>query len=50
LIGRALDGSADLPGYRWRSAAPTCAHAYPWPAVQRIPALAKSLIAVAAKA
>jgi 2-polyprenyl-3-methyl-5-hydroxy-6-metoxy-1,4-benzoquinol methylase len=36
LIGRALDGSADLPGYRWRSAAPTCAHAYLWPAVQRI--------------
>jgi 2-polyprenyl-3-methyl-5-hydroxy-6-metoxy-1,4-benzoquinol methylase len=31
-----MDGSADLSGYRWRSAEPTCAHAYVWPAVQRI--------------
>jgi 2-polyprenyl-3-methyl-5-hydroxy-6-metoxy-1,4-benzoquinol methylase len=31
-----MDGSADLSGYRWRSAAPTCAHAYLWPAVQRM--------------
>jgi len=28
--------SADLAGYRWRSAAPTCAHPYLWPAVRRI--------------
>ena len=28
--------SADVVGYRWRSAAPTCAHAYLWPAVRRI--------------
>jgi SAM-dependent methyltransferase len=34
--GRTLDGGADLVGYRWHSAAPTCAHAYLWPAVQRI--------------
>jgi 2-polyprenyl-3-methyl-5-hydroxy-6-metoxy-1,4-benzoquinol methylase len=31
-----MDGSADLLGYRWQSAEPTCAHAYLWPAVQRI--------------
>jgi 2-polyprenyl-6-hydroxyphenyl methylase/3-demethylubiquinone-9 3-methyltransferase len=31
-----MDGCADLLGYRWRSAEPTCAHAYLWPAVQRI--------------
>ena len=28
--------SADLAGYRWSSAKPTCAHAYLWPAVRRI--------------
>ena len=28
--------SAELAGYRWRSAEPTCAHGYLWPAVRRI--------------
>jgi 2-polyprenyl-6-hydroxyphenyl methylase/3-demethylubiquinone-9 3-methyltransferase len=28
--------STDLAGYRWNAAAPTCAHAYLWPAVRRI--------------
>jgi SAM-dependent methyltransferase len=35
-VGSATATDADLAGYRWRSAEPTCAHAYLWPAVHRI--------------
>jgi 2-polyprenyl-6-hydroxyphenyl methylase/3-demethylubiquinone-9 3-methyltransferase len=28
--------SVDLAGYRWKSAKPTCAHAYLWPTVRRM--------------
>ena len=35
-VGSASATSADLAGYRWHSAAPTCAHAYLWPAMHRI--------------
>ena len=31
-----MAASADLAGYSWRSAEPTCAHAYLWPALHRI--------------
>jgi 2-polyprenyl-3-methyl-5-hydroxy-6-metoxy-1,4-benzoquinol methylase len=35
-VGNAIATSADAAGYRWNSAAPTCAHAYLWPAVRRL--------------
>ena len=31
-----MAASAGLAGYRWRSAEPTCAHGYLWPAVRQI--------------
>jgi 2-polyprenyl-3-methyl-5-hydroxy-6-metoxy-1,4-benzoquinol methylase len=35
-VDSAIAVSTDLAGYRWRSAKPTCAHAYLWSAVRRI--------------
>jgi 2-polyprenyl-3-methyl-5-hydroxy-6-metoxy-1,4-benzoquinol methylase len=35
-VGSATAINTDIAGYRWRSAEPTCAHAYLWPAVHRI--------------
>jgi 2-polyprenyl-6-hydroxyphenyl methylase/3-demethylubiquinone-9 3-methyltransferase len=35
-VGSTIAKSADLAGYRWHSAEPTCAHAYLWPAVRRL--------------
>ena len=32
----AVVASAEVAGYRWNSAEPTCTHAYLWPAVRRI--------------
>jgi 2-polyprenyl-3-methyl-5-hydroxy-6-metoxy-1,4-benzoquinol methylase len=35
-VGSAVATGADLAGYRWNSAEPTCAHSYLWPAVRQI--------------